>query len=197
MADSKPASSESISISQAVLAPLDAIFKAQIHAARSYLNMLGQMAYPHADLDENDNIRQDTPVEDKKPYTFPVNFEVMDGETKRVATVNIPTIAMVPVTPLGIEEATIKFSMSVTEITQHEQLQESTKTNPAGATDWSKTKRPWYLVSDPVSMKGNIVTSDSSKSSLEISIKITKSPMPSALEKALTILTQNISVTKS
>lgn len=183
-------------MAQAVLAPLDAIFKAQIHAARSYINMLWQMAYEHVGLDENGHM-QDTSRDQKIPYSFPLSFETSDANGTHLTTVNIPTIAMVPVTPLGVEEATIKFSMTVTDIADHQQIQDSTKMPASGQTDWSKTKRPWYLVSNPVSLQGTITTSDSSKSSVDINIRITKAPIPAALEKALTILTQNIAVTKS
>src|SRR5260221_13013910 len=36
-----------VSLSQMILAPLDAIFKAQVHAARSFLNFVLQLSYPH------------------------------------------------------------------------------------------------------------------------------------------------------
>src|SRR3954463_3483482 len=42
-----PASETILSMSQALLAPLDAILKAQVHAARSFLNFLMQIGYPH------------------------------------------------------------------------------------------------------------------------------------------------------
>ena len=48
-----PASLSEISLSQAILAPLDALFKAQVHAARSFLNLLLQIGYPHGELDKD------------------------------------------------------------------------------------------------------------------------------------------------
>src|SRR3569833_4616551 len=42
-----PAAQAMVSLSQALLAPLDSIFKAQIHAARSFLNLLLQLGYGH------------------------------------------------------------------------------------------------------------------------------------------------------
>src|SRR4051812_22916894 len=43
----QPAAETVLSLSQALLAPLDAILKAQLHASRSFLNFLLQIGYPH------------------------------------------------------------------------------------------------------------------------------------------------------
>lgn len=42
-----PAADAVISSSQAILAPLDVIAKPQVHAARSFLNFVVQIGYPH------------------------------------------------------------------------------------------------------------------------------------------------------
>jgi hypothetical protein len=194
MSDTKPASSTPISLSQAVLAPLDAVFKAQIHGARSFLNMLWQIAYPHIEIDDNGNPVKEISDEDKKPYSFPISFETQEGDNKRTVTINIPSIAMVPVTPLGVEEATIRFSMSVTEIGDHRQLQatEAKKFESSDNKVFDRTKRPWFLVECPVSLRGNVVANSSQDTSIEINIKLSRSPIPAALEKSLTVLTQTI-----
>ena len=41
------AASSPITLSQTILAPLDAVFQAQAHAARSFLNLVLQLGYPH------------------------------------------------------------------------------------------------------------------------------------------------------
>ncbi len=58
--EAKPASVADISLSQVLLAPLDAIFKAQIHAARSFINMLLQLGYKHQSVDEKGNATGET-----------------------------------------------------------------------------------------------------------------------------------------
>ncbi len=192
----KPASSEQISLSQAILAPLDAVFKAQIHAARSYINMLWQMAYPHVPVDADGKLIEPNSEDLKKPYSFPLNFNIASGDETRAVTMEIPTIAMIPVTPLGIEEATIKFSMAITGVADHTQLQASEieKHKNDDGDGFNESNRPWYLVKNPQSLRGDIVASGSNRSSVEVNIKLTKSPIPAALEKSLTVLTQSITV---
>jgi len=233
----QPAESTDISLSQAVLAPLDAIFKAQIHAARSYINMLWQMAYPHLPvdskgdqvkfkkayddngttvlqdlddsyfiMDENDNKApkpdfnpgDSKPLDLHLPYPFPITFKTNSNNVEKQYVMDIPAIAMIPTTPLGIEEANIKFSMSVSKIDEHQQMQDNTnkKFSQNNNDGYSSTKRPWYLVKEPKSILGNMKSSDSSSSAIDITIKLTKSPIPAALEKSLTVLTQSISVSE-
>lgn len=227
-----------LSLSQAVLAPLDAIFKAQIHAGRSYINMLWQMAYPHLPVDskgrqipfrtaykaegsyiyedfdgtlftlDDAGNKQPSPAmsdEDKDasrvnlymPYQFPMSFQAMNGDQLKEYVMQIPAIAMVPSTPLGIDEANITFEMAISRVEDHKQLRSSETKNFAASRDgdgFSETKRPWYLVERPQSIVGNISSGSSSStdSKIGITIKLTKSPVPAALEKSLTMLTQAI-----
>lgn len=227
-----------LSLSQAILAPLDAIFKAQIHAGRSYINMLWQMAYPHLPVDskgrqipfrdayradgsyiyeDSDGFlftiddagnKQPAPYlsdEDKTknrvnlfmPYQFPMSFQAMNGDELKEYVMQIPAIAMVPSTPLGIDEANINFEMAISRVEDHKQLRSSETKNFSAASEgdgYSDTKRPWYLVDRPKSIVGNISSGSSSStdSKIGITIKLTKSPVPAALEKSLTMLTQAI-----
>jgi Protein of unknown function (DUF2589) len=48
MADDK----SQLKLSQAILAPIDAILKSQVHAARSFLNLVLQIGYPHWPLNK-------------------------------------------------------------------------------------------------------------------------------------------------
>jgi hypothetical protein len=60
MEDSKPASLTDMSLSAAMLAPLNAIFEAQVHAARSFLSFILQMGFRHKySEDEIEKLRQD------------------------------------------------------------------------------------------------------------------------------------------
>ncbi len=229
---STPAHQKPISIAQAVLAPLDAIFKAQIHSARSYINMLWQLAYPHLPVDKNGqqqkaekmhtlsdgskvyeradgstfSFNSDGTVNNSaqltdasisnttnlnEPYTFPLSFKSAENGNTSNFTVEIPTIAMVPVTPLGVESAEVKFSMSVQETSSNVQMHGLQQT---GNEQYGQHKRPWFLVDEPQSLTGHIEASGSTQSCIDIEIKLSKAPIPSALEKALTILSQNINV---
>jgi hypothetical protein len=48
-----PDSKAIVSLSQVLLDPLDAIFKAQIHSAPSFLSLALRVGYPHLKVDEN------------------------------------------------------------------------------------------------------------------------------------------------
>lgn len=210
-----PAATTVLSLAQAILAPLDALFKAQIHASRSFVNLLGQLAYPHVPVDKDGNpVKKDQTVtlkdrstlvlgQDKtKPYYFPFNIESIGAEGKRVVhQIQVPTITLVPIQPLGISEAEIRFSMSISEVADHKQIQGSSSAateSEDGAA--SAERRPWYLVDNPVSLRGTVANAPpgedsvraSHSSNFEITIKLAKAPVPAALEKALTMLTQTI-----
>lgn len=198
--EKKPAAAEELSLSQAILAPLDAVFKAQIHAARSFINMLWQMAYPHLPVDENGNTEHNFDKENvRKPYSFPLRFQLGNPGEMKTVTMEIPTIAMIPITPLGVEEASIKFSMSVTGMENNTQLQASEAQNfsDRSADQFNEHNRPWFLVQNPKSLKGSIVANSSNASSIDIEIKLAKSPIPAALEKSLSILTQSLAITET
>lgn len=182
------ASQKVISLSQALLAPLDAILKAQIHAARSFLNLVLQIGYPHQALGEDG-----LPVrgqEGDSVYSLKFKHEVWDGEKNVVQTTTVPALAMVPIQPLTINQADISFKLTVTEIGEHEQIQRSEQKKMGGYEE--SNKRPWYLVSDPISMRGHIAASSQSTAGAEVNIqlKLGQAPMPHALEKLLSTLTQ-------
>ncbi len=235
--NTQPANADDISLAQAILAPLDAIFQAQIHAARSYINLLWQMAYPHIPIDKNgaqvefkaaydDSANQGNYVFELKdgsfakiaedgtlttvdnylpdpanfvdlhmPYTFPLTFQTNSNNEVRDYLMKIPVVAMIPTSPLAIEEANIKFSMAISSVGDNQQQQDSEIKKFGGSADggdFDESTRPWYLVKKPKSINGSITSSNSNSSSIDISIKLTKSPVPAALEKSLTVLTQSI-----
>lgn len=235
MQNTKQANASAISLSQAILAPLDAIFKAQIHAGRSYINMLWQMAYPHIPVDDKGHqikfkrsfveeekyvferddgtfftlseggmpeakegfvADEGKEIDLRSPYQFPLNFKVEKDNKQQEYIMQVPAIAMIPTSPLGIEEASIKFSMSIENVTDHKQLQRAESRNHVSQSNTSGGSRPWYLVEEPKSINGYINTKDATNSSIDIEIKLAKSPIPAALEKSLTVLTQSISVTE-
>lgn len=195
--DQTPAAIKDISLSQAILAPLDALFKAQVHSARSFLNLLLQIGYPHIVLD-----KEGAPVEearaDKPVYTQDFYFEDPDGGKMKIS---IPSLALIPITPLSIDNASFKLDFKVNSTRKHIQIQasENKQLEKENGTDWKTTNRPWYLVKDPVSFVGNIApsqnieseSSDISSSVINIEINLVRQPLPAGLDKLLTALQQS------
>lgn len=182
-----------VSLSQAILSPLDALFQSQVHAARSFLNLIMQVGYPPADSNDAgaaDNGNPGKPYELEFAYTAPnpVTKQPQDYKLK------IPALALLPLNALNIDSAEFKFGLSVTHVDEHQQMQAS-NTQPQ--------KRPWYLVSDPISMQGNISShssagnngSSSSSTNVDVVIKLGKSPVPAALDNLLTALTKSTELT--
>ncbi len=190
-----------ISLSQAILSPLDALFKAQIHAARSFLNLILQIGYPDIQYDENTQRPVEADLNDpakNKPFYIPFSQTSIDTNGKEVKyDISIPALALIPVNALSVDSGEFKFGMNITYIDNHQQTQDSRKSGG----DEDTGKRPWFLVKDPVSMKGNITSRSDSKTessqgtSIDISIKVSKSPIPAALDNLLTHLTKQTLVT--
>jgi hypothetical protein len=184
-----------LSLSQAILAPLDSIYQAQIHGARSFLNMLLQIGYPH--------VPENVPVDELKKYKpYPMDFNFLrkeeDGSEKSYK-VSIPALALVPINSLAIDYAEIKFGMKIKSAEKFQQIQESeeeaTKKDSGSSNNKVNAyKRKWNLVKDPISLKGEIAPSQysgerSSDTNIDIQIKLSKMPIPAGLEKLLTTLT--------
>ncbi len=199
--DPSPAAIKDISLSQAILAPLDALFKAQVHAARSFLNLLLQVGYPHIELDDKGAPKEGTLV-DKAVYTQDFYFEDPDGKKMKIS---IPSLALVPITPLTIDNASFKLDFKVNNTRKHTQIQasENEQLEKENGTDWNTTNRPWYLVKDPVSFVGNVAPSQnieselsaSSSSVINIEINLVRQPLPAGLDKLLTALQQSSFIT--
>ena len=117
-----------VGLSQVLLAPLDSIFKAQIHAARSFLNLVLQMGFPHVGVDsQGDPINEDQ-VNQPKPELYYQEFEIntLDSDRKPVkAKIKIPALALVPLNPLSIEEASFDLDFKITHVEKHQQIQSS------------------------------------------------------------------------
>lgn len=90
-----PAEINPVSLSQALLAPLDAIFKAQIHAARSFINFLLQLGYPdeYSDFTEDDIVR--SLFIERLRGDHPINGRLLDAlqlSTDRIGEVSVQQI---------------------------------------------------------------------------------------------------------
>lgn len=230
-------------MSQALLAPLDAILKAQLHAARSFLNFLIQLGYPHQPVVDGDGAADaasaSSPTspapggalapagaspaggappagaalqrraaaggggDDNVPYRMDF-FHEMGGKRQRIS---IPTLALVPVAPLGVSDAQFRFDFYVRQIARHPQIQmsesEGTQAESVASKDGPERKvdrftRPWFLVDTPVSVQGTFAPSSttrkddtyerSDEARLHVEVKVAAMPMPAALEKLLASL---------
>ena len=194
-----------VSLSQAILAPLDALFKAQIHSARSFLNLLLQVGYPHQPVDGIDNSTGATLVSadqngPNEPFELEFKYSAPDvNNTTKDYILKIPALALVPINALSIDSGEFKFGLNIKRIDDHEQLQNSRTATEENKND-NTNKRPWYLVSNPISMTGNISSHTSAKqteqsdTTIDIYIKVSKSPVPAALDNLLTTLTQSAKI---
>jgi len=204
-----PAAEAVISLSQAILAPLDAISKAQVHAARSFLNFVLQIGYPHAPI--NPETGMPLPEMNESMYSQPFKLDIpsvdhQGRQEKRSVTLAVPTLALVPVQPLGIESAHFDVELVVKELARHSQIQrseeralaEERKLRPKnGPSPLSESvPRPWYLVAEPVSVRGTLTDPGDSTSgaqkmaSIKVHVELKCAPTPAGLRKLLTAMTQ-------
>lgn len=185
-----------VSLSQVLLAPLDAIFKAQIHAARSFLNMVLQLGYPHQPLGKDGMPTNEGGVQYNQEFYYDT---VVDGK-KQTLKVSIPALALVPVAPLAVESASFNLEMRVESLEQHTQIQKSEDEAVKNETQYgfNHEKRPWFLVTEPISIMGNLAPSGAERErpsangvTIQIEIKVGKMPMPAGLNKLLTFMTES------
>ena len=147
----KDNSEENITLSAALLAPLNAIFEAQVHAARAFLNFILQMGFRHKyskeeiellrnDKQKNKEILEDikkekeakrkidelekkgnlTERERNKLWNLKLEwddllmqrFDYFDDKGN-ISSVFVPNLAILPVKPLGVDNANFKFELNV------------------------------------------------------------------------------------
>jgi hypothetical protein len=190
-----------ISLSQAVLSPLDAVFKAQLHGARSFLNMLLQLGYrgTNEKLGQEPNSKKAT----GEPFLVEFETEITQKKGKKKYRLSVPALSLVPIQPIAIQNAEYEFEMNVQAIYKHRQLQGSRVEKEPDEDD---KPRPWYLVRQPVSIRGVLATPPytplkgseeevserevSKGSIIKVKVKVDKTPMPAGLSKMLTSLTE-------
>ena len=189
-----PASSQEVSLSQVLLAPLDAIFKAQTHSARSFLNLVLQLGYRHQPQKKvDDHTETQINPEQAKPFYLDfyhdLQYEDEKGNPqKKTQKVSVPALAAVPISPLAVESASFSFDMAVQKWESHKQIQQSRSEKDALG-----DKRPWFLVDDPISLKGFIseaaqASEGSSNAKIHIEVKVGQVKVPSGLNRFLSTL---------
>lgn len=193
-----------VTLSQAILSPLNAIFQAQVHAARSFINLILQVGYPHLAVDaQGRTIKGNTPDEDERhrPYELEFHFDKeQDGEKQRFK-VRIPALAMVPLNSLAIDSAEFNFGMKVKDIRRFRQMQEAEATELKREDKDAEYKRKWFLVDNPITFAGTIsskpgqkMLEQSNEAVIDIHIKLSQSPIPAALDNLLSVLTKSVEV---
>lgn len=194
-----PGAQAEMSLSQAILAPLNSMFKAQIHAGRSFLSYVLQMGYPHVKVNKDGSLDEASLSDKDLLYTQKFRFNRTNGENTENFEVSIPTLALIPVAPLAIDSAEFEFDFKVSNVSKHQQIQESEKEVTkleAKENNFNEFNRPWYLVKDPVSLRGGLLPGSGSvqgsenSSAIKVKIKVSKQPLPAGLDKLLTTLNQ-------
>jgi len=215
---------DSITLSAALLAPLNAIFEAQVHAARAFLNFVLQMGFRHKyseseiaelrkepaknkeiinEIDrEIDAKKRISELEQKGTLTIKEGNELQRlkiqwddlrmqkfdyfDDKGNVSSFFIPNLAILPIKPLGVENANFKFELNVKKFTED--------FNQMGTVKGASGDRPWYLIK-PKRISGEFGKSEGNEKSIKIEVNVGTTDMPYGLDKLLTSLTNNVNVT--
>lgn len=223
-----------ISLSAALLAPINSIFEAQIHAGRAFLSFVLQMGFKHKQsirkkygmTDEeieriDENIRKESEAKEKIKALIEKKkaqgslstadiaelrrlrseygdlhmqpIEYMDGSGQEYF-LGIPNLALVPIKPLAVSEADFSFRFNVLSQTKSfDQMGAALGNKPKEERQDEPEARPWYLIRDPKSLRGEIVSQKNPEDySMQINVKVTNTEIPYGLEKLLIHLTNEI-----
>lgn len=225
MAENTPASNTDLTLSAAMLAPLNAIFEAQVHAARSFLSFILQMGFRHRysesekeelriNPEENKSILDQIDQEEKDKVIIrtlkekqnrgdkltpnelrqlkrlmnqwdelrSLEFTYIDNDANE-HLISIPNLALIPVKPLAIDDASFKFEMAVNHNRDFNTIRKSAKV---------EAQRPWFLV-QPKQLTGNIISKEqaSKQAAISIEINIKSTEMPAGLGKLLASMNES------
>lgn len=179
----------SITLSQLLLAPLDAIFKAQTHAARSLVHLILTLGFPPERKEDQPDGKPLPKEEQGLPWTINVEHNDVgdDGQPVR-KRLTVPALSLVPIRPLGIERAEFEMSMVVENQIKDTQVAQKNL----------RTARPWHLIKDPVTLWGHVGSepgattreAHASANAVRIKVEVSTMPMPAGLSKVLTTLNE-------
>lgn len=217
---------EPMSLSSALLAPINSIFEAQIHAARAFLNFILQMGFRHKldpeehaeeEYNEKLNEQQERKKEMRELFRkreregtlsvdeierlkelsakygdlYQQTMEFVDNNGNEFM-LNIPNLALLPIKPLAIDEASFsyEFEVDIKKTRKYKQMGAALKTKEED----DEKDRPWFLIKEPKSIRGNFGTKreDSKSTSISIDVKVSNMQMPHGLEKLLVHLTNTM-----
>ena len=155
---------------------------------------------------------------------FRIDQVVSDGMTGKSISLTVPTLALMPLQPLGIKSATYDLELVVRELQHHTQLQQSEIARRRGKTAAAQAghaagtlqpeegdatgmpahePRPWYLVAEPISVRGTLSdpggagTGNQRLASIKVHVEIDRTPTPAGLAKLLTAMTQMSSLSEN
>ncbi|MDO6557618.1 DUF2589 domain-containing protein [Paraglaciecola chathamensis] len=178
-----------LTLSQAILAPIEAILQAQVHSARSFLNLILQMGFRHKAVDDIGNmLTSDTDDDNLYRLEF-FDVQVNQDGTPSKYKISIPTISALPLNPLAISESEIEFKMrlegSYESARQFSKAQKTAKREDSQSKNFNESTRPWFLIDDPVELKGTIAPESNANdlSLISIKIKMNTTQVPAALGK--------------
>jgi len=112
-------------------------------------------------------------------------FDYFDDKGN-VSSFFIPNLAILPIKPLGVENANFKFELNVKKFTED--------FNQMGTVKGASGDRPWYLIK-PKRISGEFGKSEGNEKSIKIEVNVGTTDMPYGLDKLLTSLTNNVNVT--
>jgi hypothetical protein len=214
---------ESITLSAALLAPLNAIFEAQVHAARAFLSFILQMGFRYQYTEKEKEDLKKEPAKNKETLAEieaeeTAKKRIKELESKDILTdrenkelwglkaqwdelrmqkfdyfddkgnptsIYIPNLAILPVKPLGVENANFKFELNVKKFTEDY--------NQMGTVKGASGERPWFLIK-PKRIRGEFGKSEGNERSIKIEVNVSTTDMPYGLDKLLTSLTSNVNV---
>jgi hypothetical protein len=223
--ETKPASFSQLNLSEALLAPLNAIFEAQVHAARSFLSFILQMGFRHKytpvdikkleeDKETNKEVletineelearieverlrklQRDGTITDEQFLELKLllskwddlhsqDFIYIDEEGKE-NWVSIPNLALIPVKPLSIDNASFQFNMSI-----NDKYENYNTIKGSAKADY---ERPWFLI-QPKRLTGNIASKSATENQATISIQISvkSTERPNGLNRLLTMMNES------
>lgn len=165
-----------LTLNQAILSSVNAILQAQVHAARSFLNMVLQMGFPHQNIDDDGKNIEHPDQRTDQDQLYRLEFiqeQQTENETIKKYKISIPTIAALPLNPLAIDQAEVDFTMKLSKIySENPQFSDAQNAVKSTTDKYTASKRPWYLIDDPVTFRGSIGSHSKKGDSSEISVKI-------------------------
>lgn len=210
-----------ISLSAALLAPINSIFEAQIHAARAFLNFILQMGFRHqptkAELEGNEELQK----EQKKVEEGKENIRKLLKKRQQTGTLTNAEIAELKELSINygdLYHQSIDFidqsgndiflgipnlallpikPLAIQEAEFSYEFGVASETNAyeqMGAALKKDETRPWFLIKEPKSIRGTFVTSkeNSTERSIKIKVKVGSTEIPYGLEKLLVHLTNSM-----